>query len=72
MRVIRILVYEGDERFIRASLEDRSVKGEWSVQSGRIFETFVEPYTLPRWGLLDHDQEKRDQEEGEDDTDSDS
>ena len=54
MRILRLLVYEGDEKFIKSSLDNRAVKGAHFVGRNAIYETFIAPYIAPKWLDLDH------------------
>ncbi len=50
MRVIRILVYEGDEKWVRTSLSSayRKVQGVYDAGNGTIKEFYIQsPITLP-------------------------
>lgn len=52
MRVIRILVYEGDQTWIDHCLKTRSVKGSRRVPNGSISETFFYPGDAPAFNNI--------------------
>lgn len=65
MRILRILEYVGDEKWIRNSLEHRAVKGEKIVGSFVIREGFVGDLPLLGLSKFDEDREPERQQEVE-------
>ena len=59
MRVLRILEYVGDERWIRVSLGQRAVKGEKVVGNCYIREGFVGDLPLLGISGFDEDQDRQ-------------
>jgi len=60
MKIIRILVYEGDEQWIKVSLKSRAVVGEYTVSNGSIKEFYIQsPMIFPSEPPFDFEKEEK-------------